>query len=79
MLAIGYLIVRGTVETACYVVLAVGWLMLAPLGEVLSAGPGTACSWPRTCSRFMAVIAVDSNAQALLFAPLAVQEMALAA
>jgi Domain of unknown function (DUF4386) len=42
VLAIGYLIVRGAVETACYVVLAVGWLMLAPLGEVMSAGPGTA-------------------------------------
>ena len=42
VLAIGYLIVRGAVETACYVVLAIGWLMLAPLGEVMSAGPGTA-------------------------------------
>jgi hypothetical protein len=29
VLAIGYLIVRGAVETACYVVLAIGWLMLA--------------------------------------------------
>ena len=34
--------VRGAVETACYVVLAIGWLLLAPLGEVMSAGPGTA-------------------------------------
>ena len=42
VLAIGYLILRGAVETVCYVVLAVGWLMLAPLGEVMSAGPGTA-------------------------------------
>ena len=42
VLAIGYLIVRGAVETACYVVIAIGWLMLAPLGEVMSAGPGTA-------------------------------------
>jgi hypothetical protein len=30
------------VETVCYVVLAIGWLVLAPLGEVMSAGPGTA-------------------------------------
>ena len=42
VLAIGYLIMRGAVETACYVVLAIGWLLLAPLGEVMSAGPGTA-------------------------------------
>jgi len=42
VLAIGYLIVRGAVETACYVVVAIGWLLLAPLGEVMSAGPGTA-------------------------------------
>jgi hypothetical protein len=40
VLAIGYLIVRGAVETACYVVIAIGWLMLAPLGEVMSAGAG---------------------------------------
>ena len=42
VLAIGYLIVRGAVETACYAVIPIGWLMLAPLGEVMSAGPGTA-------------------------------------
>ena len=42
VLAIGYLIMRGAVETACYVVLAIGWLLLAPLGEAMSAGPGTA-------------------------------------
>ena len=41
VLAIGYLIVRGAVETACYVVIAIGLLALAPLGEVMSAGPGT--------------------------------------
>ena len=49
VLAIGYLIVRGAVETACYVVLAIGWLLLAPLGEVMSAGPARrhrrACAW----------------------------------
>jgi hypothetical protein len=42
VLAIGYLIVRGAVETACYVVIAISLLTLAPLGEVMSAGPGTA-------------------------------------
>jgi uncharacterized protein DUF4386 len=42
VLAIGYLIVRGAVETACYVVIAITLLTLAPLGEVMSAGPGTA-------------------------------------
>jgi len=42
VLAIGYLIMRGAVETACYVLLAAGWLLLVPLGEAMSAGPGTA-------------------------------------
>ena len=41
VLAIGYLIMRGAVETACYVLLAIGWLLLVPLGEAMSAGPGT--------------------------------------
>lgn len=39
--AVGYLILRGAVETACYVLLAIALLMLVPLGEVMSAGPGT--------------------------------------
>lgn len=42
VLAVGYLIVRGAVETVCYVVLAIGWLLLVPLGETMSAGGGTA-------------------------------------
>jgi hypothetical protein len=41
-LAVGYLIVRGAVETTCYVVLAIGWLLLVPLGEAMAAGAGTA-------------------------------------
>ena len=42
VLAIGYLVMRGAVEAACYVLLAIGWLLLVPLGEAISAGPGTA-------------------------------------
>jgi Domain of unknown function (DUF4386) len=42
VLAVGYLIVRGAIETTCYVVLAIGWLLLAPLGEAIAAGGGTA-------------------------------------
>lgn len=42
VLALGYLIVRGALETVCYILLAVGWLLLVPLGDVMSAGPGTA-------------------------------------
>lgn len=134
VLAIGYLIVRGAVETACYVVLAIGWLLLAPLGEVMSAGPGTSSSagarlgslmidseatsavltlvfclgaailyvllyrsqivprwialWGLAAIPFYVaadvlalygVIGVDSTAQNVLFAPIFVQEMALAA
>lgn len=42
VLAIGYLIVRGAIETACYVVVVIGWLLLVPLGEAMAAGAGTA-------------------------------------
>jgi len=42
VLATGYLIVRGAVETTTYVVVAVAWLLLVPLAETLAAGPGTA-------------------------------------
>lgn len=44
VLALGYLIVRGAVETVCYVILAIGWLLLVPLGEVMSAGQGATSS-----------------------------------
>jgi hypothetical protein len=42
LLATGYLIIRGAVETAAYVVVAVAWLLLVPLADAMSAGPGTA-------------------------------------
>lgn len=42
VLATGYLVMRGAVETACYVILAIGWLLLVPLGDAMSAGLGTA-------------------------------------
>src|SRR5205807_2477709 len=42
VLAMGYLLIRGAVETACYVFLAVAWLLLVPISETMSAGPGTA-------------------------------------
>ena len=42
VLATGYLIIRGAVETACYVIIAVAWLLLVPVAETMSAGPGTA-------------------------------------
>ena len=42
VLAIGYLVMRGAVETALYVLSAISLLLLLPLGEVMSAGPGTA-------------------------------------
>ena len=47
VLATGYLIIRGAVETAAYVIIAIAWLLLVPLGETMSAGPGTA--WDRRC------------------------------
>jgi hypothetical protein len=42
VLATGYLIIRGAVETAAYVIIAIAWLLLAPLAQTMSAGPGTA-------------------------------------
>ena len=42
VLATGYLIIRGAVETAAYVIVAIAWLLLVPLAATMSAGPGTA-------------------------------------
>jgi Domain of unknown function (DUF4386) len=42
VLATGYLVMRGAVETVGTVILAAGWLLLVPLGEAMSAGAGTA-------------------------------------
>jgi hypothetical protein len=42
VLAIGYLVVRGAVETTCYVVSAISLLLLVPVGEAMSTGTGTA-------------------------------------
>lgn len=41
VLATGYLVIRGAVETACYVIIAIAWLLLAPVAETMSAGSGT--------------------------------------
>lgn len=41
VLAIGYLVIRGAVETTCYVLSALSLLLLVPLGEAVAAGPGT--------------------------------------
>jgi Domain of unknown function (DUF4386) len=42
VLATGYLIIRGAVEAATYVIVAIAWLLLLPLADTMSAGPGTA-------------------------------------
>jgi hypothetical protein len=42
VLATGYLIIRGAVEAGTYVIVAIAWLLLVPLAETMSAGPGTA-------------------------------------
>lgn len=41
-LAVGYLVVRGAIETACYVASAIVLLLLVPTAETVAAGPGTA-------------------------------------
>jgi hypothetical protein len=42
VLALGYLVVRGAIETVCYVGAAIGLLLLVPTAETVAAGPGTA-------------------------------------
>ena len=42
VLATGYLVIRGAVETTTYVIVATAWLLLVPLADTMSAGPGTA-------------------------------------
>ena len=41
-LALGYLVVRGAIETVCYVGAAIVLLLLVPTAETVAAGPGTA-------------------------------------
>jgi hypothetical protein len=41
VLATGFLVIRGAVETTTYVVVATAWLLLVPLAETMSAGSGT--------------------------------------
>ena len=41
VLAVGYLVIRGAVEATCYVLLAVGWLLLVPLDGAVPASAGT--------------------------------------
>ena len=49
VLAIGYLILRGAVEAACYVIIAIAWLLLVPLSEACRQGRARphrqACVW----------------------------------
>lgn len=42
VLATGYLIIRGALEAATYVIVAIAWLLLVPLADTMAAGPGTA-------------------------------------
>ena len=44
VLAVGYLVLRGAVETTCYVLLAVSWLLFASLGGVTQGSDGVG-SW----------------------------------
>ena len=41
-LAIGYLFIRGALEATTHVIVAIAWLVLVPLAETMSTGPGTA-------------------------------------
>ena len=38
-LAMGYVVFRGALETVCYIVLTVAWLVLIPLSKATDAGP----------------------------------------
>jgi len=58
VLAIGYLIMRGALETACYILVAISWLLLVPLGAAMSAGPGTASA----ASVRLGSVVIDSDA-----------------
>ncbi len=42
VLALGYVLLRGAVETVCYVLLALGLLLLAPISAAMTAGGDTA-------------------------------------
>lgn len=67
VLAIGYLIIRGAVETAIYVLAAISWLLLLPLGAALSAGPGTASPAGVRLGRLLVEVVDVGAVMALVF------------
>ena len=44
-LAVGYAVFRGGLETAVYLVTAVGWLMLLPMREAFQSGAMNSAAW----------------------------------
>ena len=64
VLAVGFLIMRGAVETVCQVLLAIGWLLLVPIGAAVAAGPGTASP----AGLQVGTLVIDANATSAVLA-----------
>jgi hypothetical protein len=64
VLAVGFLIMRGAVETVCQVLLAIGWLLLVPIGAAMAAGPGTASP----AGLQVGTLVIDANATSAVLA-----------
>jgi hypothetical protein len=67
VLATGYLILRGAVETAAYVIVAVAWLLLVPVADAMSAGPATSSSAGVQLGRLLVESAGASTMLSLVF------------
>jgi hypothetical protein len=92
VLATGYLIIRGAVETTTYVIVAIAWLTLTPLADTMSALPIThrppldhgvgLIGIPLYVAAYLlamhGAVGINSSSVNVLSAPLALQEMVLA-
>lgn len=65
--AFGYLILRGAVETACYVLIAIGLFALVPLYDIVAAGPGATSPAGERIGGFLADAPAANSALLLVF------------
>jgi hypothetical protein len=62
VLATGYLVIRGAIEATTYVIVAVAWLLLVPLADTMSAGPGT----DSPAGARLGVLVIDSDGASII-------------
>jgi hypothetical protein len=62
VLATGYLIIRGALEATTYVIVAAAWLLLVPLSNTMTAGPGSSS----TAGERLGRLVIDSDGASII-------------